>query len=614
MAFLLSAVHASATSTTVSEDVSSLSYGNALYYAYQDEWFEAIVRSDVQAAPGRGLDESAGPLFSSVGDFELNYRMNQRAGRAIRAIVEGKTADSMRNEAIFRLARMYLRKDQPNEASRAVKGIRGAVPARIRSDLAFLRANIALALGRNAEAVTILEDLQGEKSLEGFSSYNMGIALLRNGSEESGREYLDRTGRIRSSNPATLAIRDKANLVLGELLLSKNNFEAAVDVLSRVRQNGPFSNRALLSAGWADAFRGRFENALVPWIMLADREITDPAVQEAMLDVPYAYSKLGAYGTAAHKYETAQAAFGREIAKLNASITSIREGKFLAGLLREEMKQDADWLVKLRSLPEAPETFYLLDLIASRDFQESLKNYLDLEELRQKLETWSDDLVAFEDIVRRRTAHYEPLLAAIDQEFVRLDDKMRLRLKQRKRIEQQLNAMPSAPRPDLLLTADELRMSNQLERLEKLAAQQSDKTAPLLRERIRRLRGVLLWNSMTEFDKRFAAARKQLIELNRELEVPSRQRTALIRTRQAIAESYQGYDNLIRRLRILIKAARERVLLLIEREGRVLETMAVNELSIRRDRLEGFRTKARFAVADSYDRAATARLRKRDAQ
>ena len=115
--------------------------------------------------------------------------------------------------------------------------------------------------------------------------------------------------------------------------------------------------------------------------------------------------------------------------------------------MREELKQDANWVVKLRTLPETPETFYLLDLMASNDFQESLKNYLDLEQLRKKLEAWSGDLVAFEDIIRQRWAHYQPLLPAIDREFKRLDSRMRLRLEQRDRIEEQLKAMLAGAAP-----------------------------------------------------------------------------------------------------------------------------------------------------------------------
>ena len=40
------------------------------------------------------------------------------------------------------------------------------------------------------------------------------------------------------------------------------------------------------------------------------------------------------------------------------------------------------------------------------------------------------------------------------------------------------------------------------------------------------------------------------------------------------------------------------------RQGHMLETVAINELKVRRERLDGYQAQARFAVADSYDRAA----------
>jgi hypothetical protein len=43
----------------------------------------------------------------------------------------------------------------------------------------------------------------------------------------------------------------------------------------------------------------------------------------------------------------------------------------------------------------------------------------------------------------------------------------------------------------------------------------------------------------------------------------------------------------------------------------MLEIMAVNELSRRRDRLAEFQIKARFAMADSYDRATRAQTQER---
>lgn len=605
--------------TLAPKELKDLYFGEALYYAFQGDWFDAIARLDTELTQHYRVDEPERDTLHyyinqaefDVGDFELAYRMHQRAGRAIKAVIEGNVEETVRNEAIFRLARIYFQKDQPENALYTVERIRGAVPAKIRADLAFLRANIAMANGRNAEAVSILKDLQSEKSLEGFSSYNLGIALLRDGRKQEGREYLDRTGRIESDNPATLAIKDKSNLVLGEKLLSEKNFEAAKKVLDRVRLSGPFSNRALLDSGWADASRERFESALVPWTILSERAVTDSAVQEAMLAVPYVYGKLGVYSKAALMYGRALVAFGKEIDKLGASITSIREGKFLKALVREELKQDPDWVVKLRELPETPETFYLLDLMASNDFQESLKNYLDLEDLRKRLEAWERDLDAFDDIIDKRRAYYQPLLPAIDREFRRLDSQIRLRLEQRDHIEQRLKNMLVVPRPDYLATAEERIISERLALLERKLTTGGTAVPGEVEARIKRLRGVLHWNIYTEYDRRFTETHKHLRDLNYEVGLLKRQYAAFVRTRQAATQSYEGYDDVIRRLRSRITAAREKVEELMLRQGHMLEVMAMNELTKRRDRLEEFQVKARFAMADSYDRAIKAQSKKR---
>jgi hypothetical protein len=83
-----------------------------------------------------------------------------------------------------------------------------------------------------------------------------------------------------------------------------------------------------------------------------------------------------------------------------------------------------------------------------------------------------------------------------------------------------------------------------------------------------------------------------------------------VRTRQAATQSYEGYDEVIRSRRARITAAREKVEELMARQGHMIEVMAVNELGKRRDRLDELQVKARFALADSYDRASKAQLRK----
>jgi len=615
LAGLIVTASSAAAGTATPETLRDLYFGEALYAAFQENWFDAIARLDTELALYHGLDEPQLDTLHyhinqaefDVGDFELAYRMHRRAGRAITSVIKGDVAETVRNEAIYRLARIYFQKNQPAEALDVIERIGESVPPEIRDDVAFLRAQILMANERYAEAGQILKGLQDAENLEGFSTYNLGIALIRGGDESAGRTYLDKTGQIGSTEVLTLAIRDKANLVLGAKFLDESNFEGAKEVLDRVRLKGPFSNRALLGSGWADASRGLFEKALVPWSVLLEREVTDESVQEAILAVPYAYGKLSVFSKAAVMYGSALSKFGSEIDKLDASIKSVREGYFLKALVREEIKQDSDWVVKLRKLPQTPETYYLLELMASHDFQESLKNYLDLAALRKKLASWQGDLTAFEDLIEKRRAYYEPLLPVIDREFRELDSQMRLRLEQRDHIEKRLKAMLVVPRPDYLATSEERKIGERITQLVRRSETGVVALSDSDRSRIKRLLGVMHWNIYTDYDRRFTEAHQHLQDLNQEVDLLNKQYSAFVRTRQAATQSYEGYDDTIASQRIRIRTAMEKVEELMARQGHMLEVMAVNELSRRRDRLAEFQIKVRFAMADSYDRATRAK-------
>ena len=618
LVLLMVAVGPAAADPSEPAELKDLYFGEALYHAFQESWFDAIARLDAELAQHGGVDEpELDTLYHhlnearfDVGDFELAYRMHRRAGRAITAVIEGNVPEKVRNAAIYRLARIYFQKDQPLNALYAIDRIGGDVPDAIREDVAFLRAQILMANGRFADAAKVLQGLQDARSLKGFSTYNLGIALLRDGNEQEGRRQLDRAGQVDGAGSLIQAIKDKSNLVLGSKLMAEQNYENAKLVLDRVHLSGPFSNRALLGSGWADAYRDDFQRALVPWSILVTREVTDASVQEALLALPYAYGKLAVHAKAAILYGHALEKFGTEIDKLDASVKRIHEGHFLKALVREELKQDANWVVRLRELPQSPETYYLLDLMASHDFQESLKNYLDLEGLRKRLSRWTGDLEAFEEIIAHRRAYYQPLLPDLDRAFRQLDSRMRLRLEQRDRIEKRLQAMLVVPRPDYLATSAERILGEGIARL----AGAADTLCAADVARIRRLRGVLDWNIYTDYDRRLTEAHTHLRDLNDEVALMQRQYTVFVRTRQAASQSYEGYGDTIRRLRSLIRTAGEKVDTLMARQGNMLEGMAVSELTRRRERLAEFQIKARFALADSYDRATRAQTEERVAQ
>lgn len=602
---------------STAEDGSDPYFGEALFHAHQGDFFSALERLDAELAQHYRVDErSRDSLYAqiddaefSVGDFELRYRMHQRAGRAMHAVLEGAVDEDVRADAAYRLARLYLQKAQPDAALSILDRMPETSAASLREDAAFVRANALLAVGRPEVAAESLRPLERSARIAGFAHYNLAISRLRTGEVEAAVQSLDRAGRIDADERALRALRDKANLLLGTLLFEAEEFERAQQVFDRVRLAGPYSNDALLRAGWSEASSERFERAVVPWSILAERDPTDAAVQEALLALPYAYSRLNFHGRAAILYEQAATAFGNELAKLDASIASVEEGAFLRALEREEIRQDADWVVRLRRLPDAPETHYLVSLMASHAFQNALQNYLDLADMRRKLRDWRRSLDAFEEVIALRRDHHEPRLPALDGRFRELDARMRVRIDHARRVRERLEAMLTSPAPSMLATSGELADHARLVALEAAIDRSAieDDSVAALRARVRRLRGVLTWSRETRYHERLTDVHDDLRELNADVEQLHARYDSFVRARQAATHSFEGYDGGIRGLRARIERAADRIEALRERQGRALERVARSALVARRERIHGYQNKARFAFADSYDRAAKRR-------
>ena len=323
-----------------------------------------------------------------------------------------------------------------------------------------------------------------------------------------------------------------------------------------------------------------------------------------MLAVPHAYASLSLHGRAAITYGRALELYSNQIERVDASTKSIKDGRFLKALIREESREDDTWVIRLRSLPDAPETYYLMELMASHDFQTALQNYLDLEDLRAKLVEWKTSLDAFDDIIRLRAENYDPLLPGVDAQFRELDSRMRLRLEQRKQLARRLQTMLTAPRPEFLATGDERLALERIALIEKQLGNSDSPESPALRQRVALLRGAVTWRLETEYNDRLTAAHAHLKELNRGVDELTREYDTFVRSRQAATLSYVGYDKQTEELHQRVGDALQNVDSLMERQGHMIETVAINRLDARRERLVAQQTEARFGVADSYDRAA----------
>jgi hypothetical protein len=588
--------------------IRDLDYGDVLFHFFQDDYFEALVRLEVAHDLGR-MPDHASEAALLAGGLYLSLGMHTEASRRFERLLAGPVPQSVSDRAHFYLARIGFQRGYLAEANRSLARIRGPLPGDLESERKLLAANVLMGQGRFADAAAVLDGWSDTGSWADYARFNLGVALVRSGEAARGRQLLESVGSMDVRNDEGLALRDRANLALGFALLQERQPEAAVAALSRVRLDGPFTNRALLGLGWAEADASRPQRALVPWLELRERSVIDAAVQESLLAVPYAYSRLASNGQAAEQYRHAVSAYAAEARRLDESIAAIRGGGFLDAVLaaapaNRDGQGGIGWLWQLQRAPDAAHTRYLYQLLASHEFQEGLKNYRDLRIMQRNLARWAGSLDAFEEMVAAResaAATREPrkveFLAATDLEALR---------QRRDGLEARVNQAAEARDVVALATRAEAAQWRSLDELAaRIEALPPGDKRDALAERARLLRGTLAWHLDAEYKLRL-----------------SRLRTAIHDTGAALAEAGGRYSRVEQAgdfaplhnadLAMWVRGLADRMARLQPRidaaagaQERLLAGIAIRELEAQKARLASYATQAQFALAALYDGAAS---------
>ena len=582
--------------------VQDLAYGEVLFYFFQDDYFSALTR--LLAAQARGEvthHEAEAELL--LGGLYLSYGQHLLAGEIFERLLEQAVDAEVHDRAWLFLAKIWYQRGYLPEAQAALARIKNELDADLEPERQMLSARVFMEQGRFDEALTVLTAWHDpEAEWVGYAKYNIGVTLVRLNRVADGAAVLDAVGQLDPSNPEILGLRDKANLALGYAWLQAERPLEAKAPLQRVRLNGPFSNKALLGVGWSDAALENFDSALVPWMELQQRSLLDPAVQEALLAVPYAFSRLGADEQAAAHYLDAVAAYAAELLRLESSIDSIETGEFIAALLDPEVLDATGWQWRLTGLPESNETRYLYELLASHRFQEGLKNYRDLQFLRGNLDQWLQSLGAFDDILDTRQRAFDQRLPLINASLARMDvEAMAVQLEN---FESRLAAVAGAHDVVALATPSEQDQWRRLQGMEsQLDLLADDPSARELSRKQRFLKGVLQWEVEREYKVRLWREQRSLRELDTQLAEVSRAYRQVDSARAEWPQEFADLSERIMRLTPVVLNLAGQIDATLAQQAQYLEGIAVEELQAQHERLNTYQVQARFALASVYDRA-----------
>jgi hypothetical protein len=583
--------------------VQDLAYGEVLFHLFQEDYFTALTKLLVGQTRGE-FSYHEGEAELLLGGLHLSYGQHRRAGEIFGRLLERPVAPSLHDRAWFFLAKIWYQRGYLDEAELALTRIGDSLPDPIESDHQLLLARVLMAQSNFDDALAVLSEWQDDDDWVGYAKYNIGVSLVRLGRIDEGTRVLDEVGRMAAGDANLSGLRDKANVAVGYAWLQAAQPELARPSLARVRLRGPFSNKALLGVGWADAERGDYRAALTPWIELSDRNILDPAVQESLLAVPYAFSQLGAHNQAAERYLSAIDAFNAEIGRIDAAITAVEQGVFVSDLLSNRVTDSSGWYWRLDNLPNSIESHYLYELVAAHAFQEGLKNYRDLLYLRENLSGWSQSLGAFDDILATRQRAFQQRLPDIERSLdaVDIDALVERRVAAESRLTeierlQSVAALGTDREQGAWARLDD--MSATLDRLGDVPG------AEYVRQKQRFLRGVLFWNLSRDYKARHWRAAKDLRAIERELRSAQRAYHQVDAVRADWPEEFAALTSRIEELSPRVDGLANQLDELVVRQARFLEGVATRELYAQRDRLSTYLVQARFALASVYDRSAT---------
>jgi hypothetical protein len=583
------------------QDVKDLHYGDVLFYFFQDDYFDSITRL-LAARQLERIPHTQGEAELLLGGLYLSLGEHVEAGRIFEALLNQNTSEAVRNKAWFYLGKVWYQRGYLGESERALRQVSDKIDPRISAERYMLLAQLMMRQDRYDDAIAALRSWHGAPDWTAYAQFNLGVALVRRDRLADAIPYLDRVGRIETRSEELLSLKDKANLALGFALLQAQRAAEAKPILQRVRLEGPYSSKALLGVGWADAGVGEFKRALVPWLTLRKRNLLDSAVQESFLTVPYAYNQLSATGQAAEYYNSAIESFDAEMKRIDDSIEQIRGGHLLDRLLDDDKKDTLTWYWQLTTLPNAPESRYLYQLLASNEFQEGLKNYRELNYMSRNLDNWREALSAYDDMLDTRREAYNRLAPKADAVMAATD--LAGLTQKRVDFESRLNEIEKSKDVAALGTPEEQRTWVRLRRVEDyLAAHPDDPDLAEMREKERLMKGVVYWRLSGSFKARLWNARRSVKELEANLK-ETQKRAVLVRQARAGMPTNTGvYAGRVGAIRARMDQLQQRLADVSAEQNRFLQALAIRELEGQKLRISTYQIQARYELAAIYDRA-----------
>ncbi|MEM9102314.1 MAG: hypothetical protein AAGB12_08315 [Pseudomonadota bacterium] len=363
-----------------------LEWGVVLYEFFQRDYFNGLVEHEyAQSINNRISLSPEGELLK--GGMLLSYSVSDESRKIFEKFLSGQGSEKSRNRAWFYLANLYYHKADKVNAKFALSNIKGQLQENLLPEYHYLST---LILDDTTLPANFEKNISRNSSFYPYTRFNLGIRQLRVGDIAKSVESLEAVTTFPAESEELANLVDRARHGLAQIALQNNRTDIAWNYLNAIRTTGLYSNRALLTYAWTAIELKKFNDAIPALRILEERDIAIPEVQEARVLLAHLYEQEGSPRKALKSNLLAIKAFEEGVKRIEDARLIIAKHDVPREYIKnlQSLKKSSDWYGAKPSINYLKLTPFILDLLSSNAFSETLRELADLYALQENLEYW----------------------------------------------------------------------------------------------------------------------------------------------------------------------------------------------------------------------------------
>ena len=485
--------------------------GLMLFELYKGDYFDAIIRSPDTTTEQLTLD-----LAHSLSEFGLN----DQAGQFYDQLQSTGTAES-KSIAYFQLGKAAYNRGEWTKALDWFNKPKSQLSKDMLSELHYYQANAYIKLKQYTKAAAILGKMK-EGAWASYAYYNLGIAYSEIDSEPTRAIISLRVADALNTNKvASLAeLKDQTLLAAGYLSIQAEDYEKALSFLNQVRVDSDLASKALYMHGVANSSQERYRAAIQSWYRVKKYPLINPGVADAFLAIPFAYDKEGYSSKSISSYLEAISVFDKESRNIDIIIAAVLKNGARSTFFGKSALDDIEWFLSDSIATNTPKVAYLKYIMSDSQLHQLAKQSIELAFLDENLSLWEHNLSVYDEMLKQRISGYYQRIKKADTS----SRAKRINNISNEASKLKISLATAEQTQDVLSVAAgrTLRRLESVKELDKTLLKIKKDISPRefddLKQRIKRLDGLVMWEASEQYERNLRLTQETLRVLDKEVE------------------------------------------------------------------------------------------------